>query len=236
MYRALIQHVIPIDSNKKKLKDEDTIEDENFRMASSSGVILTKDNLVKRNRYGSKKCVFCYHDETIKYLFFKCKFAASVWSVIQMSSRLYCRTSVSNIFGNWLHVIDHKYIILIRVGVLAIIWSLRLCTNGKIFNDKSSSIMQVLYRCTAILRSWSTLQRVEWRELFMEVCVRLEDTLRDIFPDMDSRMISGLSLHLFRRHMSYDISCISPCLPFICQSWILCLLCASQLCRGGCNT
>ena len=37
------------------------------------GVILTKDNLVKRNGNGSTKCVFCTHDESIKHLFFQCK-------------------------------------------------------------------------------------------------------------------------------------------------------------------
>jgi hypothetical protein len=34
------------------------------------GVILTKDNLIERNWHGSKMCVFCTHDETIKHLFF----------------------------------------------------------------------------------------------------------------------------------------------------------------------
>jgi hypothetical protein len=67
------------------------------------------------------------------------------------------------------------------VGAIAVIWSLWLCRNDKVFNDKSSSIMQVVYRCTATLRSWSPLQRVEWRDLFTEVCTRLEDTARDIF-------------------------------------------------------
>jgi hypothetical protein len=33
------------------------------------GVILTKENLIKRNWHGSKTCVFCSHDETIKHLF-----------------------------------------------------------------------------------------------------------------------------------------------------------------------
>ena len=39
------------------------------------GVILTKDNIIKRNWHESTKCVFCAHDETIKHLFFQCKFA-----------------------------------------------------------------------------------------------------------------------------------------------------------------
>ena len=41
--------------------------------------------------------------------------------------------------------------------------------------------MQVIYRCTGTLRLWSSLQRVENRDLFMEVCTRLEAAVRDTF-------------------------------------------------------
>ena len=61
------------------------------------------------------------------------------------------------------------------------IWSLWLCRNDKIFNDKSTSLMQVIYKCTGTLRLWSSLQRVENRDLFTEVCTRLEATARDTF-------------------------------------------------------
>jgi hypothetical protein len=88
------------------------------------GVILTKDNLSKRNWLGSKTCVFCPQDETIKHLFFQCNFARSIWSVIQVASGLYTPTSIANIFGNWLHGIDYKFLILLRVGAMALIWSL----------------------------------------------------------------------------------------------------------------
>jgi hypothetical protein len=64
------------------------------------GVILTKDNLVKRNWDVSTWCVFCHQDETITHLFFQCRFARSVWSLIQTASTLYPPTSVANIFGN----------------------------------------------------------------------------------------------------------------------------------------
>jgi hypothetical protein len=41
--------------------------------------------------------------------------------------------------------------------------------------------MQVIYLCTAFLRSWPYLQRMENRDLFMEVSTRLDDMARDIF-------------------------------------------------------
>jgi hypothetical protein len=85
------------------------------------GVILTKDNLVKRNWHGSMQCVFCHQDETIKHLFFQCRFARSIWSLIQVGLSLYPPTSVANIFENWLHGIDLRFRTLIRVRALAVI-------------------------------------------------------------------------------------------------------------------
>jgi hypothetical protein len=66
------------------------------------------------------------------------------------------------------------------VGVIAFIWSLWLW-NDKVFNDKNSFILHVIYRCTNSLCLWSSLQRVENCDLFMEVCARLEATAIDIF-------------------------------------------------------
>jgi hypothetical protein len=145
------------------------------------GVILTKYNLAKRNWHGSKKCVFCHQDETIKHLFFQYHFARSIWSVIQLASTLCPPRSITNIFGNWLNGIEHSFKKHIRVGEIAVIWSLWLCRNGKIFNDKNSSILQVIYRCTATFRLWSSLQRMENRDLFMEVSARLEAMTRYTF-------------------------------------------------------
>ena len=85
------------------------------------GVILTKDNLVKRNWHGSTKCMFCPHDETIKHLFFECSFARSIWSAIQIVSNLYPPKSIANVFGNWLHGIDKRFRTVIRVGAIAVI-------------------------------------------------------------------------------------------------------------------
>ena len=98
-----------------------------------------------------------------------------------MASNLYQPTFIANIFGNWLNGIDNKLKTILRIGALAVIWSLWLCRNDKIFSDKNFTCLQVLYRCTGILRSWSILQRVEYRGLFMEACARLEAVARDIF-------------------------------------------------------
>ena len=123
------------------------------------GVVLTKDNLAKRNWKGSTKCMFCHHDETIKHLFFDRQFARSIWSAIQVPSNLYPPTSVANIFGNWLHGIDHKFRKHIWVGAIALLWLLWLCRSDRVFNAKLSSPMQLIFRCAHYLREWSILQR-----------------------------------------------------------------------------
>jgi hypothetical protein len=145
------------------------------------GVTLTKDNLAKRNWHDNKSCVYYHHDETIKHLFFQCRFVRSTWSIIQVASILYPPRSVANIFGNWLHGIDNRFRTLIRVGALAVIWPLWLCRNDKVFNNKLSSPLQVIYRFIGILRLWSSLQQVEHRDLFTEVCAWLETTASDSF-------------------------------------------------------
>jgi hypothetical protein len=81
-----------------------------------------------------------HHNETIKHLFFQCRFVRSIWSIIQVASKLYSPTSVTNIFGNWLYGIDLRFRMLIRVGALAVVLSLWLYRND--FNDKNCSLLQ----------------------------------------------------------------------------------------------
>jgi hypothetical protein len=56
-----------------------------------------------------------------------------------------------------------------RVGALALIWSFWLYRNDKVFDDKNCSLLQVIYKYTSMLRSWSPFQRMENQDLFMEV-------------------------------------------------------------------
>jgi hypothetical protein len=179
MYKALIIPNQPIMNNKYIWKMKIPLKTKVFAWYLRRGVILTKDNLAKRNWHGCTKCVFCHEQETIKHLFFSCPVARSIWSIIQIGSTLYPPRSIANIFGNWLNGVDARYKTLIRVGAIAVVWSLWLCRNDKVFNDKSSSLLQVVYRVTALLRSWSPLQRLEDRDLFMEVSTRLENTAKE---------------------------------------------------------
>jgi hypothetical protein len=58
MYNALIQPDIPIDNNSKIWKMKIPLKTKVFAWYLRRGVILTKDNLAKRNWHGSKKVCF----------------------------------------------------------------------------------------------------------------------------------------------------------------------------------
>ena len=102
MCRALTHSEVPVSNNKKIWKSKIPLKVKIFMWYLRKGVVLTKDNLARRNWLGSKKCCFCTHDETIKHLFFQCKFARFTWSVIQIECNLYPSASVANIFGHCL--------------------------------------------------------------------------------------------------------------------------------------
>jgi hypothetical protein len=89
MYKALIQPIQPVFNNKLIWKLRIPLKTNVFAWYLRRGVILTKDNLAKHNWHGSTKCVFCHEQETIKHLFFHCRFVRSIWSIIQISSTLY---------------------------------------------------------------------------------------------------------------------------------------------------
>ena len=68
-YRVLINRNVPYD-NKKLWKLKTPLKIKIFLWYLRRGVVLTKDNLARRNWQGSQKCCFCHENETIQHLFF----------------------------------------------------------------------------------------------------------------------------------------------------------------------
>ena len=56
-----------------------------FMWLVENGVILTKDNMIKRNFLGNPVCFFCSADENIEHLFFTCPVAKVIWGVVGTS-------------------------------------------------------------------------------------------------------------------------------------------------------
>jgi hypothetical protein len=69
---------------------------------SQHKVILTKENLVKRNWNGNKSCCFCDNKKFIRHLFFWCPLEKIIRRIIHMTFGLEPSKNVLNLFGNWL--------------------------------------------------------------------------------------------------------------------------------------
>jgi hypothetical protein len=84
-------------------------------------VILTKDNLARRNWNGDKYCCLCDNKESIQHLSFECPLAKIIWRIIHMTFGLAPPKNVLHLFGNWLKSIPKNDLVQIRVGVYAVI-------------------------------------------------------------------------------------------------------------------
>jgi hypothetical protein len=126
------------------------------------GVVLTKDNLAKKNWKGSQKCISCNRNETIQHLFLDCPLTKTIWRIIFFATNLTQPRSISHMFGGWLSNQNKRMRNLIWVGVAAMYWAIWRCRNDVIFNQmKSNSIMQVIFRGAYWLRTWAPLQHDE---------------------------------------------------------------------------
>ena len=64
-------------------------------------VILTKDNLAKRNWNGNKACCFCSKHETIQHLFVECHYAKFLWRAIHLVLGIPPPANIEHLFDNW---------------------------------------------------------------------------------------------------------------------------------------
>ena len=151
-------------------------------------VLLTKDNLAKRNWNGSKKCCFCDQDETIQHLFITCPFAKMVWRIVHVALNLTPPNNISHLFGNWLGGVSKKDKVPIRVGVCALLWAMWNIRNDYIFNNaKHCSFLQVIPMATHWIRMWSYLQSTEKRPAMVSGCNRLDMVARDLYTQFSWR-------------------------------------------------
>ena len=69
------------------------------------GVILTKDNLARKNWKGSLKCCFYNCDESITHLLFDCHHAKEIWKIVYLATGLTPPKYISHMLGNWLSIL-----------------------------------------------------------------------------------------------------------------------------------
>ena len=84
------------------------------------GVILTKDNLVKRNWKGSKTCCFCSKLETIQHLFFECRYAKFLWRAVHIVFGSSLPQSTTYYFNGWSKCGNHNHNLMLLTGAASL--------------------------------------------------------------------------------------------------------------------
>ena len=121
-------------------------------------VILTKDNLIKRNWQGNQRCCFCDQHESIQHLFFECQFATNIWRIIHMAFGLAPPKNITNLFGSWLKgipksvqrnnlvFIKQKHIFFCRLSLWLPIGSIRGLISNQWTGARSSILGATFWR------------------------------------------------------------------------------------------
>ena len=137
-------------------------------------MLLTKDNLLKRQWTGCSKCVFCGEQETVEHLFISCPLAKLLWRTVNFTSDITPPTNISNMFADWLDGIDKRSKAKIRIGVSALCWTIWRVRNDIIFNQKNNfNFLQVIHMAAHWVQSWALLLPQEQRDAMATGCTRL---------------------------------------------------------------
>jgi hypothetical protein len=122
------------------------------------GVVLTKDNLARRQWKGCLKYYFYNLDETIEHLFFDCQMTRIMWRIVHVPFNITQPVNIAHIFTRWLNGINKKLMYKILVGASALCWAFWLSRNDMIFNNtRVVTPMQVIFWGTHWIRFWVLL-------------------------------------------------------------------------------
>jgi hypothetical protein len=87
------------------------------------------------------------------------------------------------LFGAWLDGIPQNLMNQILLGAAALCWEIWLNRNDMVFNNvKSNTFMQIIFRTTYWIHTWSQLHKVEEaREMLKKGCILLKTVIMEIF-------------------------------------------------------
>jgi hypothetical protein len=82
---------------------------------------------------------------------------------------------VEHLFGPRLRSFSSKQRNLVLIGLVAICWALWISSNDLVFQKSQyKSILQVIFRGTFYIRSWSVLSKQDGRTIWKDGCHALE--------------------------------------------------------------
>jgi hypothetical protein len=145
MYAALINNGVRVSQDIWHIKVPMRIKI--FMWYLKKGVVLTKDNLVRRNWNGDKTCCFCHLPETIQHLFFDCAYAKFLWRAVHLLCGFSPPLGMSDLFARWSKVANKRINSLLLTAASAICWAIWLTRNEVVFDKcRPKTFLQVLFR------------------------------------------------------------------------------------------
>jgi hypothetical protein len=85
------------------------------------GLVLTKDNLIRRNWRGVERCMFCAQSETIQHLFFDYHCTKFIWKNVHIAFNIQKPLSILHLFDDWANAGGYKNRKLLLTGAAALI-------------------------------------------------------------------------------------------------------------------
>lgn len=166
-----------------------------FMWYLQKGVVLTKDNLIRRNWSGNASCAFCVKTETIQHLFFECHHAKFLWRLCHIALGILPPRGVSDMFGGWVQQ-GGSTNSLFLLGAAGFCWALWLHRNDVVFEkSRPKSFLQVLFRGIHWIRYWAKLQQNEDQaQLITEGCRRMETLALQLFASHGWSHVARISL------------------------------------------
>jgi hypothetical protein len=61
-------------------------------------VLVTRDNLAKRNCHGNMKCCLCGKEESVQHVFIDCPFSKNRWRIVHMGFNISPPLNITNLF------------------------------------------------------------------------------------------------------------------------------------------
>jgi len=132
MYAALINNGVRVSQDIWQVKIPSKIRI--FLWYLKRGVILTKDNLARRNWNGDKSRAFCHCLETIQHLFFHCTYAKFLWRAVHLMFGLAPPLSIDDLFVNWSKRGSKLYNSLFLTATSALCWTIWITRNEVVFD------------------------------------------------------------------------------------------------------
>ena len=113
---------------------------------------------------------------------FDCSFAKFIWRIVRITFNIDILKSISHVYRLWLskYRANIKYQIFVWVGTIC--WAIWISRNDIVFNKvRFFTPMQVIYKGTHWIRTWSVFQKEEKRNILKQAGASLERVTMEIF-------------------------------------------------------